>query len=335
MTTFLLLSTSAVVPSILLLWYFISSDRNPEPRGVLLRTFFYGALVCIPVVMVVPSLEALGAGATGMWGSALTQGFLGAGIPEEFFKLMVLLLYVWRQPAFDEPMDGIVYGATASLGFATLENLLYVGADGFGVAVMRALSAVPCHAFMGAIMGAYVGKARFGPPEERLGKIATGYIAAVMLHGTYDTVLFTKSAWCLAAIGILAFQIRWGRRLVREARAGQLLIADSLSVTAFEGGGLPLSTTLVQVEERRVVTTGTSSRSAWSILKLLLAATGLSGCALLLFFVALAAVLPSEAGADTEGVGLGLAIIGIVTLLPTFGFVALFRSGLRGPFVPA
>jgi protease PrsW len=150
----LALGGSAIVPSLLLLWYVYARDKNPEPRGLLLKTFLLGAIICVPVVPVAMMLEAMGKGMTGgMWGSAFVQGFLGAAIPEEFFKFLVLRAYVWRQDHFDEPLDGVVYGATASLGFATLENILYVGQHGLGVAVLRALTAVPGHAFTGVVMG--------------------------------------------------------------------------------------------------------------------------------------------------------------------------------------
>ena len=81
-----------------------------------------------------------------------------AAIPEEFVKLAILVGYNMRHHAFDEPMDGIVYGVVASLGFATLENMLFVFEGGISVAVSRAFTAVPLHAFVGAIMGYYVGR---------------------------------------------------------------------------------------------------------------------------------------------------------------------------------
>ena len=58
--------------------------------------------------------------------NAFFKAFLLAAIPEEFFKLLTVLIFVYKKPAFDEPYDGIIYGAVASLGFATLENILYV-----------------------------------------------------------------------------------------------------------------------------------------------------------------------------------------------------------------
>ena len=59
---------------------------------------------------------------------------------------------------FDELMDGIVYGAVASLGFATLENIMYCIDGGLSVVAIRALTAVPAHASFGAIMGYYFRK---------------------------------------------------------------------------------------------------------------------------------------------------------------------------------
>ena len=74
------------------------------------------------------------------------NAFFGASIPEESFKYLVLTRYAMRRSSFDEPMDGLVYGVAASLGFATFENILYVSGGGLGVAVLRALTAVPLHA---------------------------------------------------------------------------------------------------------------------------------------------------------------------------------------------
>jgi RsiW-degrading membrane proteinase PrsW (M82 family) len=64
-------------------------------------------------------------------------------------------------------MDGVVYGAVASLGFATLENILYVTPNGFAVAAARAFTAVPGHALLGVIMGYYVGRAKFHSNEQQ------------------------------------------------------------------------------------------------------------------------------------------------------------------------
>ena len=86
-------------------------------------------------------------------------------IPEELFTLLVLRAYCARHREFTSPKDGVVYGAVASLGLATFGNVFYIVTDGFAVAAIRAITAVPGHAFMGAIMGDYVGRAKFHPNE--------------------------------------------------------------------------------------------------------------------------------------------------------------------------
>src|SRR5690606_17926568 len=119
--------------------------------------------------------------------------FLYAAIPEEFFKLTVLLFYSLRRREFDEPMDGLVYGAVAAQGFAALENSLYSFSVGPAMTIVRGFTAVPAHACMGIIMGYYVGRARF-EPERRSALIFQGYIFATLVHGLYDAPLLTINA---------------------------------------------------------------------------------------------------------------------------------------------
>ncbi|MHC4329963.1 MAG: PrsW family intramembrane metalloprotease [Planctomycetota bacterium] len=159
--TIVLTILSAVIPSLLLLRYFYKRDLNPEPRGVLIKTFLLGILIVVPVIIVAWPLWLLNSRLDHPMLAGLYTALLCAAVPEEFFKFLVITRYSARNPAFDEPMDGVVYGATASLGFATLENILYVVRGGWMVAAARALTAVPCHACLGAILGYYVGQGRF------------------------------------------------------------------------------------------------------------------------------------------------------------------------------
>ena len=157
---------AAVIPSLLLLSYFYHKDLNPEPRRVLVMTFCLGIFIVVPVLLVaLPLMLALQGQVTDPVLVGLVEGFLGAAIPEELFKFLVLVGYCSRHKEFDEPMDGVVYGVVASLGFATMENVLYVFEGGLTVAVARAFTAVPGHAFLGAILGYYVGQAKFRPPS--------------------------------------------------------------------------------------------------------------------------------------------------------------------------
>jgi RsiW-degrading membrane proteinase PrsW (M82 family) len=114
----------ALVSSALLAWYFHSRDLRPEPARAIWATFGLGVVIIAPVLLVdwpiVGLLERLGLRPE-LGGTA--DAFLVAAIPEEFFKFVVLWFFASRRRWFDEPMDGIVYGVIASLGFATLENI--------------------------------------------------------------------------------------------------------------------------------------------------------------------------------------------------------------------
>ncbi len=346
MSMLLVLGGSAVVPSLLLLWYIDAKDRNPEPRGLLLKTFLLGAAICVPVVPVAMWLESLGREwETGVWSTALVRAFLGAAIPEELFKYLVLRRYVWNKPAFDEPLDGVVYGATASLGFATLENILYVGDGGLGVAVLRALTAVPQHAFTGVIMGAFLGRARFAADEaQRFGLLAAGLGWAILLHGAYDTFLMTETGFALLALPALLTSVGWGRGLYKGLQREQVLLGTSLVTGRFmveerpRGveepaplalGGLGPATVSVElgVAQVRLSTRPPREpqRTFFSWLKLGLGGIGLTACGLAWLFV-VAILLGEPVGGE-----IAVPVL-IVCTLPTVLFLLLFRSGLRGPF---
>jgi RsiW-degrading membrane proteinase PrsW (M82 family) len=244
-------ATSAIVPSVLLVWYFRARDLNPEPARTLWWTFLLGVVTVVPVLIYCSPVSP----AIASWGEPLARGWLSAfvlaGIPEEFFKFVVVRGYAARHRDFDEPMDGIVYGAVASLGFATLENVLYVSRGGFGVAIMRALSAVPMHAATGAIMGYYVARARFGiEPAGRT--TAKAYFIPMLLHAIYDGPLLARElghgtlaspfASPFISLLVLFFEIVWVRRLVRRLRADQIEARRrTAAAVVIDAAGAPLA----------------------------------------------------------------------------------------------
>lgn len=230
---------SAIVPSMLLIWYFRSRDANPEPAAVLWKTFGLGVLTVIPVLMVALPIGSAIEGVRDPVVGGFLKAFLTAAGPEEFFKFTVVAFYCAKHKEFDEPMDGVVYGATASLGFATLENILYVSSGGLGVAIMRALLAVPGHAFMGAVMGYFVGQAKFRP-NEKTKLLALAYFVPFLLHGFYDWPLLSMkesstahaadnsavAPLLLLTLATFVFEWVWTVRIVRRLRAEQLAWAQ-------------------------------------------------------------------------------------------------------------
>jgi RsiW-degrading membrane proteinase PrsW (M82 family) len=158
---------SAILPCLLVLRWYVTIDKYAEPPKVLLISFLLGVLAG-PIVVVVATILPIYSLATAPEhpiANGLAVAFLAAALPEELVKWLMLRRYCVRHVAFDEPMDGIVYGATVSLGFATIENVGYVvGSEGwFSIAVARAFLAVPSHAASGAIMGYFLARHHFSP----------------------------------------------------------------------------------------------------------------------------------------------------------------------------
>lgn len=189
------------LPALIAMWVVDHMDRRrPEPRRTLRLVAVAGVLSVLPCVAIELSLVEAGVGlelAPGSYGHAAFHGFVVAAAPEELAKTLVLLILVWRRPEFDERMDGIVYATRAGLGFALIENVLYLhGATGdpktfWTVFVGRALLAVPGHAIWAACIGYFAARRRF----DRVGPgVVGGYLLAVLLHGSYDTVLFAAPA---------------------------------------------------------------------------------------------------------------------------------------------
>lgn len=183
---------TGALPALFAMWYFDRLDATrPEPRVTLLKVTLFGALSVIPVIAVGYGLLRV-APPIGSYARALYDSFLVAAGVEELAKLLVVYWVVWSRPEFDERMDGIVYATRAGLGFALVENVLYLWASpdaaGFLITfIMRALLAVPGHAIWAGIMGYCAAKRRFDQSGPGL---LGGYLIAVFLHGAYDAAIF-------------------------------------------------------------------------------------------------------------------------------------------------
>jgi RsiW-degrading membrane proteinase PrsW (M82 family) len=118
--------------------------------------------------------------------------FVYVALIEEGLKFCVVWFAAYRSPHFNEVMDGIVYGVAASLGFATVENILYVFSGGVGAAIIRAFLSVPSHAAYGGIIGYYLGLAKLSrrqTPNNEEKLMVKGLLIAVALHGAFDASL--------------------------------------------------------------------------------------------------------------------------------------------------
>ena len=126
------------------------------------------------------------------------ENTVGVALVEEFSKWLVLMLIVWKNRNFDYRYDGIVYAVSASLGFAALENILYVVSYGTGVSVGRAIFAIPGHATFGVFMGYWLSRAKNFWLDEKLIRMKICKLFALcipmLIHGAYDFLLSEQVA---------------------------------------------------------------------------------------------------------------------------------------------
>ncbi len=205
----LLLLFLAVAPTGFLIKYILVRDKyKHEPMRLILVTFALGAVL----VSVALALElALSSGID------VLDAFFPVAVSEEFVKFAAVRLKAYRSSHFYEVMDGIVFGVAAALGFATVENIMFVIRGGVAVALIRAFLSVPGHAAYGGIMGFYLGMAKSNRTQSKSQEwrlISTGLAIAIALHGLYDS--FPNALWFIA-LTVISWAIFL--RLIKKALA--------------------------------------------------------------------------------------------------------------------
>lgn len=211
----------AVAPGLLIAYYIYWRDRHQsEPHTRLIFAFIVGGLSTYPaikmeeygisVLEIVPSED--------LWQTFLFSFFV-IGLAEEGAKLWFLRAFIVPQKDFNEPLDGIVYSIMISMGFATLENIIYIiyREGGAAVGLMRMFTAVPAHAGFAIIMGYFVGLSRFAPTKKRaVWYLAWALILPMTIHGLYDFFIFQKVSHYLVLItfSTLIISLLMGRKLI-------------------------------------------------------------------------------------------------------------------------
>jgi len=208
---------AAIAPGLALLAYFYWKDRyDAEPLSMVVRLFFTGMLVVLPAMIVQRGLVLY------IGDSPFAFSFIISAGVEELLKFFVLYHMVFHHAEFDEPYDGIVYATAISLGFATLENVLYAFLQPatFGTLLVRALLPVSGHALFGVIMGYSLGRAKF--QTGRLAKYHLWMAALLPLlwHGLYDFMMMTVPPdWVWVAVPFMFLLWYRGIRNVNRANA--------------------------------------------------------------------------------------------------------------------
>jgi len=217
-----------------LFWLYIAYrwDRyHPEPKGLVIRTFFLGMLSVIPVLIVetalflpiiISNFDSILANPVD-WLTELNTGqmayvaFIIAGCTEEFFKFLVVRATVYRSPYFDDGADGLVYASAAALGFATLENFSYMLQFGWDVILLRGPISTLAHVLFSVLWGYPLALKKVGRKNAALW-LWLGLIGAMVAHGLFNYVLFLESWYQWLAIPLFIGMVFVLNILLRHSR---------------------------------------------------------------------------------------------------------------------
>ncbi len=209
----IILLAAAVLPAAFLLYRVYKMDTiEKEPWSILRKLLLWGALSGIPAALVESLL-------TGVVQNLLQEGtllynfvfgFIVAALVEESFKFFFLYKFTFKNPAFNYRFDGVVYAVFVSMGFAILENVLYVFQGGLGVALSRALLALPLHAACGVYMGIAYGQQKVNSlyKPASFGSVARACLPVpILIHGFYDSCAFSAENYPIFLLVFVVFVI--------------------------------------------------------------------------------------------------------------------------------
>jgi len=205
-----------IVPSLLWLWFWLKEEESPEPKGLLTVIFIMGM---IAVVIVLPIQKFIQAHI----GSSEGQIILWAGT-EEILKYLAVLVILYRTNNASQPIDWPIYLITAALGFAALENALFLikpllineATVGLLTGQLRFLGSTLLHAISSGIIGISIGISFYMKGFEKKLFLFIGFLFAIALHSAFNFFIIKNSGndflkvfaflWVVTIIVMLLFE---------------------------------------------------------------------------------------------------------------------------------
>jgi RsiW-degrading membrane proteinase PrsW (M82 family) len=234
------IGTAAVAPALLILWLVIAAGERPGPPAKVWTAFLLGAASVSLLGVVRAPFASMAAASENPWVAQALHSVFGVALPEETVKILVIVAISARRRPFEDPMDPVVYGAAAGLGFAAYENLAYLVQHAEiwrSLAALRSVLTVPFHGALGIIAGAYLAIARSGTALganrhhrdwARISSRILMLFAPLALHAGFDFPLLTLqrnpdidpstrlmlgTASVLIGFSAIAFAVRLVRRV--------------------------------------------------------------------------------------------------------------------------
>lgn len=208
-----ILLTLAIAPGLALFSYFyLRKQIANEPSRTLFHTFIYGAMMTFPILFIQHVFEE-----ESIFSNVFFRDVVFTSGLEEFFKWLILLIAIYRHVEFQDAYDGILYGASISLGFATVENILYLLTYGTNIAFVRALLPVSSHALFGVVMGYYIGQAKFASTSKVNIYLFLAFLAPYSLHFIYNGIFLVRELSLYLMVPFMLFLWWFGLTRVKQA----------------------------------------------------------------------------------------------------------------------
>ncbi len=205
MNLILLLALALAPGTAIGIYIYLKDKHEREPLGLLLISFLYGALSTVVTLLISWPLTASISINERSFIDQFFNAFFLVALVEESSKFLFVRFILYNNKNFNEPFDGIVYAVMVSMGFATLENILYTFQYGATTGIVRMFTAVPAHATFGVLMGYFLGKAKFSHRKE-LYYAFVALIVATLFHGAYDYFWFINyvpGVWVGAIVSLV------------------------------------------------------------------------------------------------------------------------------------
>ncbi|MEG0843200.1 MAG: PrsW family glutamic-type intramembrane protease [Romboutsia sp.] len=181
-------------------WIYLKDKYEKEPVWVLVKFFILGIIVSIPAILIEDTLMKVDIW-TG-YSYYIFLAFVVAALTEEGLKAMILIPTILNEKNFNEKLDGIIYSIFLSLGFATVENIIYIlfekNSMALEVGITRAIVSIPAHMMFAITMGYYISKYKFS--SETIKKreyLIMSVLVPILLHGLFDFILMIRYKWSI------------------------------------------------------------------------------------------------------------------------------------------
>jgi len=215
----------AILPSLFIAFLVYKADKKEkEPKKELLKAFLSGG-TSVALTLLISYII----GVTNFkldnndFVNVAIYSFIGIGLVEEFCKWICSYFFLKDNKHFNYLFDGIVYATFISLGFATIENVLYTFSGGLATGLFRAITTVPAHAFFGISSGYLLSLAKKEKLDGNKGRkcyyLFLSLLVPFLLHGFYDFCLFTQNyyffmIYIVFVVSLYVFSIGNVRRMM-------------------------------------------------------------------------------------------------------------------------